>query len=279
MIQECICKIIQSSSILELANGVEGFLEHIALSNNKRHEISQLVGRVMIEAFYLEAVSESGYRLYDAKNSVLKYLANYLQIDQSTEKSIASLKEIATWIQVSYGQKERALISNEKIEMLFKLVDEKYNFTNLILAEQKVDILQIDCTHKMWNAYYSVTVIPKQQLVYDSIILPSQPFDSVISQEFYFLHELGHLFHTRITKEIEMVPEAFYVLVRYILPKEMYLSEKTKAETFADCFASATLYGTLYDNAEIEKSVKMAWEEYMRALIQRYFLPRKEASV
>ena len=278
MLEERIFSICNCDSLFSLADELELFVNHLGSTKNKKNDIQDLFQQIGVYNFYAQYDGGLGCRMFDPKTSVIKYLTNYWQSNLSVNESIKILHNIIKRIRTSFMCMEQPPMSAEKTKELFMLVDEKYNFTNHIFEKENVDILRLEATHKEWNSYYSATVIPKREILYDSIMVLSIPFNSITSQEFCFLHELGHLFHTRITKQIEKIPESFDNFLKYILPKSDHISESSKSELFADLFASATLYDTQYeacDSINLNTPVKAALSEYMRALIQTHF-PIKE---
>lgn len=264
----CIC---DSMSLFSLADNVERFLHHVDSSQNRRKELEEAHHYVCMHEFYAKHDEYPACRVYGPQQSVLKYLTCYWHNNSSTKKEISCLYGIVSKIREFFVGIERPHISTEKIQALFDLADKKYGYTNYVIGDQKADILFLPHSHREWNSYYTATVRPKCEVLRDFIMLLSMPFDSATSPEFCFLHELGHLLHTRITKEIEKVPDSFNDFLAYIAPQTIFL-EHAKAEFFADCFASSVLYDTKYeqfDELKLDGAVKNSLAQYMNFLIQQ----------
>lgn len=274
MLEEHIFHICNSDSLFSLADNLESFVFYLDTSLNKREDISALYQKIRVYEFYAKSESYPGYRVFNTQSSALKYLTNYWRYTSSARKDTENLRNIINRIKKSFVCMQQTLISIEKIKHLFSIVDEKYDFTNLVLGEKKVDILLLESTHKEWNSFYSATATPRQEVLHDFIMISSMPLDSVTNQEFCFMHELGHLLHTRITMNIEKVPESFEQFFAFAFPDGSHISDTAKVECFADFFAIAALLDTEYeplDALHLDKSVKKALSEYMNQLIYQNF--------
>lgn len=275
MLEEHIFHICNCDSLFSLADNLESFLHYLDSTKNKKKALQALFQQINVHNFYSEFEEHSSCRIYNAKASVLKYLTNYWQYNSAANKDVERLCSIIKQIRESFVNMERHLMAAEMINNLFALADEKYNFTNRVLSEKKVDVLLIENTHKEWNSFYSAVVNPGEEVLYDSIILSSIPFNSISSQEFCFMHELGHLLHTRITMKIEKAPKSFEQLLTTMHPSSNHISDSTNVELFANCFAGAVLYDTEYgshDMLKMDGSIIGALDDYMLALIRKSFL-------
>lgn len=203
-------------------------------------------------------------------------LNNWVYLD-SIEENQKNFSELSCLIKATYTNPSGIQISKEKVTELVALSDKKFSVSDKLLCHTPINILLVENTCHYANAVYSVHAKP-DAVIKDLIVL-TYVVDGRVAPEFAFLHEIGHMVHTRVTQKSFVAPRSFDILhsiiTKYIssepasLPREK--RRKLFAEWFAECFAIAVLFKTPYSHLdrhiEISNEDKSAIEKYMSALM------------
>lgn len=214
--------------------------------------------------------------LLDGTEATAAFLLVNWVFRETIEENLESLATISVLLKSTFAPPCGAQIKQPRIDALMQLAITQLPHLDRLFVEDPVTVILADNTCPHANGlYYTNTNISDQQR--DLIVLTWIDND-LVSPEFAFLHELGHLVHTRITGKLFVAPHSFKTLYPLIetyshqpIPcKRSKRANRWLAEWFAEFFAIAVLHGSLYSHldyhSEISDTDRDIIQIYMRDL-------------
>ena len=193
--------------------------------------------------------SNNPFFVFNGIDTIQRFILVNWSFRKAPSENLENLKQLYLSIENIFTVPKGKRITEQQIENMFALVENKFRLSNRLL-HNPVDVLLVDNTCVNSNALYYVNFKNKMK---DLIVL-TYVNDDIVSPEFAFLHELGHMVHTRVTQKMFVSSKSFdrmhELIFRYVGTNNADAPKKwiTKwfAEWFAECFAIAALHNTLY---------------------------------
>ena len=253
MNQFCISNVLDSKDLFELADNLEYFIQQIQRESNKKKLLFNLY-RHLTDATVILDISPPPFHILSHQRSVLFYLKNYWIFQDSSKENINVLTRIIKEIRNSILKPQKPIIDDKKIKELLLFTEKRFSFITNVVQNHPIQILCLNHSHKNCNSYYSAR-LSSDGKIEDRVFITSSERNVDFPKEFVFLHELGHLLHTRITKSLMTVPKSFCMIQERMFQKGLDdVSEKT-AELFADCFGISVLYNSEYEHLNPYKNI------------------------
>lgn len=271
-----IAKVYESSNLFELADNLKELIDVIQTKKSKNKILEKMFSQISWcrEMDYFWSIPTKKYNIYQNVRATQVYLLNYWEFKNTYKENIICLSEIINTIQTNMLEPQKPQISGEMIDSLMNLADSRFQFIEKVLKSSILEILLLDHSHVELGSFYSASFYSDGQVI-DRIIMTCLRHEIDCPHEFIFLHELGHVLHTRITKLPMTPPDSFKVVQKKMFPESLDYPKEKVAEIFADCFAIATLVGSELSQYNpytfIEKEDNIFILAYMWELIQRAF--------
>ena len=224
---------------------------------------------------------KEGYSLLQGTDAVAAFLLNNWTFRESIEENLDNLSVLSTVIRNTFIVPSGRQITERSILTMLTLADDRFSILKRFLLHNPIDILLVNNTCRYANALYYFNSNPRAKIK-DNIVL-TWDADDKVCPEFAFLHELGHMVHTRITQKSFVAPKSFEIvhpiILKYspqdfskpIVGREKKLLARWFAEWFAECFAIAVLHRSPYSHldyhTEIEDDDKDSIKAYMTVLL------------
>lgn len=165
------------------------------------------------------------------------------------------------------------LISISEIDKTMNAIDKKYKLISHLFEQEKLIILRIGCSHKTYNSICNAVRTSEEPPIFHYELYLFHGKNADVGHPVYiFLHELGHILQTEVTKDPRRVPESFLKLSDIATGKKLEQGGLAP-ELFADAFAMAmmqTFDWKEYDPfQEIAPELKNAFQHYMDWLIEK----------
>lgn len=215
----------------------------------------------------LERVPAGGeaYYIADETNWVPIYLLLVWSPSDEISENIHCWHTLAEWLLMEFERTDRLQISENQIRAVMQHLERQYRFCTKILANRPAYFLVLPNRHKSTNSQYYVDLalnIPNKE-----IILLLNIIEEGDQAEAIFLHELGHLLHTRLTGEQWVPPKSFDFLQQAMYNALDDCPKREWCEYFADSFAVAALQDSSFrPNAYMS----MYWEDDKAAIGEYY---------
>lgn len=167
------------------------------------------------------------------------------------------------------------LISVSEIDKTINAIEKKYKLISHLFQREKLTILRMRNSHKTFNSICNAVRLPTEPPKFHYELYLFHQNDPTTGHPVYiFLHELGHILQTEVTRDPTKVPESFCKLSDKITGKQLEQGDFAP-ELFADAFAIAmmqTFDWEEYDSFhEVAPEVKNAFRVYMDWLIEKLF--------
>lgn len=167
------------------------------------------------------------------------------------------------------------LISVSEIDKTINAIEKKYKLISRLFQQEKLTILRMRNSHKTFNSICNAIRLPTEPPKFHYELYLFHQNDPTAGHPVYiFLHELGHILQTEVTRDSTKVPESFCKLSDKITGKQLEQGDFAP-ELFADAFSMAmmqTFGWEEYDSFhEVAPEVKNAFRVYMDWLIEKLF--------
>ena len=265
----CLQNILNSNNLFELTNQIEEYLKLLEMVKDKSNHIKSLHFLLLDKCKGLLTFDiKLPWYVFDGNESVCLFFKNLWRYQNKYEDNRESLSRIVSYIRNNMALPAGPRIALEDIDDMLELADERFDFSEKVLKDNPLKILFLEHSFKDWNGFYSWGMADTGKIE-DQLILTHVNKDAYHTPEFAFMHELGHLTHTRITKKEMSVPDSFTAIPAAVFnikdpsPEDM-------TECFAESFAIAATSGTKYnpyDNVAPEFISSLII--YMQTLIQQ----------
>jgi hypothetical protein len=143
---------------------------------------------------YLEIENHAPYRILKGTQFILVYLMNNWILRDSMEMNRENLRQIRNRIYSDFSSRAGTVISEEQIYKMIALVNDQFSYMSLG-ENSSIDIVIVDFTFNSGNSAYFINLEPA--VTQKDFIALTHVTDLKAQPEFVFLHELGHLLHTR----------------------------------------------------------------------------------
>ena len=268
--QKIIDKLNFCKNLLELADFLETFSEELKTVPNKNKPIEELFSYLSVESFYRP---KSPYVVLTGNDAVKAYLSNYWISNSNKKESFGYISKIIEKIRNEYIPAQSKSLSPTEIHTLMTHANDRFGFIEKVIGSNQIEILVVENSLLNLNALHSATIIGDE--IINKIIIPHSRLDSSCSLEYTFFHELGHVLHTRATKQIETIPASFRLIQEHLFPININCSLHDQCELFADCFAISALAMSEHEKYSpynfILKEDKIILISYMINLIHETF--------
>ena len=266
-------KVLFSKDLFELANNLEQFITYANDNPNKELEYFMLHQKMKGRIYdYSSGKAKAPYVIYNEQESVLVYLANYWDIQMTCEKNIEIFSNVIEEIRTKLLAPNKTMISEDTIVTLLNYVDSVFSLYANVLNGRPLKILRLNHSHVEWNSFYSASIYVSGKI--DDCIMMTHMNDTRFKSEFSFLHEVGHIIHTRLTGKLHTPPESFRLLHKILLSEELDSVPEGADERFANFFAIATLYNSPFAYCDPYEGIPPKEKE--RLLIYMYRLLQGE---
>jgi len=242
--KEIITKILESQDLFELANRLEKFLGFLKDIQNHRNNIlyelyDPLFSWYFDKSFYLK----NPYIIFEGNEGIRLYLKNRWQFYNSYRKNRECLLTVISEIREKIIRPQGQRITVKEIESIMDTLDQKFSFVEKVIDKKHIEIVMLDHSHACWNNFTSISRI--NDIRYYRIITTHIRKESPHSEQYSFLHELGHILHFVLTDSFNALPEGFTKIQRIMFnQRDIPPSNEEMCELFADCFAIAAIYGS-----------------------------------
>ena len=240
MINYFMTKLYKCENLFNLSSYLEELLAATHSVPNRNEILQEIYSEVLLNKLINP---EKSYNVYKHNKSVVCYLMQYWIFRKTYMENAEYLFKIINTIQQEMIEPQKKNISIKSIHRLMEAAEKRFKFCSKVLYSKPLDILIINHSHTYWNGIYSSAMINDCEIK-DTIILPYLRYEVDFPQEFIFLHELGHVLHTRITKISMTPPDSFNMVINRMFPTLQDAPNNQKAELFADCFAISVLCGS-----------------------------------
>ncbi len=265
----------RSKNLFELADNLEHFLTYISKMPNKKQALLELYRQMDAAASFnvLQAeVSTTSYNIFNMSDSIPMYLKSYWTFQETSKQNIQVLTDIIYGIRSKMLPPQSPSLSIDLIVSLLEHIEKRFAFLSRILKESPLQILCLNHSHVEWNSFYSARVYDNGTIK-DNIMLLCPRQETDCANEFIFLHEMGHVLHTRLTKSLWTPPKSFRLVQERMFLDGLGASDKDASELFADCFAIASMFGSKFAKYNpyqfIDKEDNMFLMLYMAGLIKK----------
>ena len=237
--------VINSKNLYELADNIERLiLSFQEIDSRCRQKLmAEFHHMIFVRVFFMSDKNER-VKIYSVEESVIEYFYNYWEFATNFKENKRKLQGIVRKIRNEMIQAKATRLSQEAMQNLINLAEEKFQYITKILKEQPLKILQVDYSHIDFNCYYAATVLD-DQIANDYVIMTCKHKNEKY-QEFSFVHELGHKLHTMITRKLSIPPKSFECF-HYLYGEEDRKDSNIMVEHSADVFAIAVLSNSSYE--------------------------------
>ncbi|MEG1738808.1 MAG: hypothetical protein RR259_11360, partial [Odoribacter sp.] len=269
-------------NLLELKNLLVSLLSNAAESGNDALVALTFMDLVVAADNNLKSANEGNriYHIHSGSAANVGYLLSFIIQAEShdtlnTQTGKDRLRRFTQYVGENIVPPIGASISVSEIDTTIDAIDKKYKLFSRLFKEKKLTILRMNCTHKEYNSICNAVKLPSDipKFQYELYLFHGKNVDSG-HPVYIFLHELGHILQTEVTRSPEQVPESFLKFTEKIIGKPL-VQGNFAPEFFADAFAMAmmqTFDWAEYDPfEEIAQEVKNAFRVYMDWLIEKLF--------
>ncbi|SHH56941.1 hypothetical protein SAMN02745823_00322 [Sporobacter termitidis DSM 10068] len=254
-------KVIKSNDMLDLSKNLKAMDEFIKQSSES-------------DIFYEELYSDirrcvpeqnGAFHIWTGDEWATAYILYQWIIPFFNQWNKKRLVVISNYLEQKYIPAQGKIICPEMVRELLDFIELKYGFLSK-LARNPIDIFIVNNTTKSYNSFYNFS-FDLYGDVHDLIFLSSMRDTQQVTPEFVFLHELGHLIHTRLIKKGFTVPVSFDFLTSQVRMFKDIENDETLAELFCESFALAAFNRTPYEKYVMLDGVKQS----DRDIISFYF--------
>ena len=205
--------------------------------------------------------------LFASREAVLIYLDSRWEFcPTSYAKNIEECGRIIEFVQANVVPPRGERVSEDEIRDIMSINIVERTFTSDF---ENLTFLLVDESFAEANAYYMATGLETGRRR-DLVFVPHALHGFRCPQTYSILHELGHVFHIRVTENLNEVPPGFENILWDIFPGSLSAPREAMWEIFADCFASAMTVKTVYE--KIDPMVTEGFDKKKRRAIHRCIL-------
>jgi|GEM_PF-3049813 len=222
------------------------------------HSVDYSLLHTIFEGFKQQASKNDGssYSILKGPDVMPAFILNTWTFRDNVEDNRNNLSELSRWIRATFTTPSGKQITEKQIVSMFNVAENKFLISERFLLQAPIDILLVNNTCCHANSLYYINSNPN--VVKKDLIVLTHVSDERVQPEFVFLHELGHMVHTRITQKEFVAPRSFDVLHPLIfkysrmdpaVPPKRWL-KKWFSECFSECFAIAVLHRSPYSELD-----------------------------
>lgn len=214
-VYDAVDAVMNSEDILECANYLL-LLSELALQETDRRKVADIFKSRLMDTQFVYVTSlfpipipkcfltlegepeepleeKQNFFYFSGMNAVQQYLSLHIDSQLTPVKLFKSLVPLAQNISNDFIEPSGRQVSKKFIEDILEYLDNNFDFTNKVYGKEKPIFISIDKTHRIWN---SVTAVSKNRNRYHILLYHLKP-ETEVTPEFVFLHELGHVVHSR----------------------------------------------------------------------------------
>jgi len=270
--KDLIGQVLASKTLFELSDNLEKIYNGpLKLTTNKLYKDLYLQLKQVL--FPLGGYQNSSYIIESGTVPVLYYLHSYWGFENTVRKNDIEMKLLVNSIRKEFSEVYNVTVPDSTIESLMIRINEEFPCFFPAMNGLPIKFLKLDNMNKEFAGQYTTSINTINGAIRDAIfVLPVKSAQDSI--EFAILHEIGHLIHTRLTKEYHKLPESFEIILNECIP----LSERSPSkniEVFADFFAAAVMHDSEYEQPskikKIHDSYKSYFKEYFNLLFRHSY--------
>lgn len=280
----------QADSFIEKMASCKDLIALKNLVKDLLHEDDAAIDSVFAELMALRATTaikrafvSKPYAIYSGNAAAVNFMLTHITTRQSAqsvpiESPRAGFENFVCLADENIVPKVGPLVLRKDIEYIIKEIDRKYLLFSTLFGERKLSILRVSNTHLNCNA---LCCSIKSEMGVGFITLNYELFlfhereGAGWHPAFIFLHELGHILQTEISRNPSLPPKSFVQMVNlYKGPR--IKQDKESAELFADAFAIAMI--TIFEWKQLAPQVgfppatSAVYAEYIDWLIGEFLM-------
>jgi len=264
---------IEFDDLIDCGHKLVEFADAAVVVKNKHTIVNQffenLLYTVMIP-YVFDRPDEAHYYLCEKKEAIGMYVYFMIGGKQTPVKSLKKIKQVGEHIIANYTTPIGDIIPKETILEIMECLDAKFSFSKKIMNARLVPIIYaiIPYSNREFN---SQCVVTKENTI-PIVFLYHMRTDDVESANpiAVFFHELGHMLHTRYTKNPHWIPDEILDILRdTCFPTIKEASIYDQCEIFADVLSVGLMQDTKFEEYSLFKCFQADEKKIFEMLVKK----------
>ena len=234
------------------------------VATHSQHDYGQLNQelRARYEQMIMEAFMDRhpGWSVAEGNVACMMYLYRNWAFAEKAEENVAQLTALAEDLIENYEECEEEFLTTDAATETMRIADRVYNFSQHILKDQHLFIFLFQARYRKEDSFCRCMNMTDDSMAADIYMLIPHK-DHEATPQSIFLHELGHCVNIALTRDPEVPPEDFTLVMKLIGVDEV---ECDISEFFAHCFAMSLLIEPDLLNADPFKTVPLSHKQMFR---------------
>ncbi len=227
--------IFEANDLLEMAECLDLFSTYIDSSKDGQAilEMEKLLSSYQDALSMLDA--KLPYLITEKELTIAQYLFNAWPTSGNTDKRLDDILEIVEKVQNMITPPQGERLGEREICYWMDQLESRFKYCTKLFARDKLRISLVDNSIVNQNSIYTGKEV-RENIIHHTIFLTHQVPGMDFPQEHTFLHELGHVLHTAVTRQQARPPASFRQIQEKMFTKSLDWPPIKIAEIFADCF-------------------------------------------
>lgn len=227
--------IFEANDLLEMAEYLDLFATYIGSSKDGQAilEMEKLLSAYQDNLSMLDA--ELPYLIFEKELTIAQYLFNVWPTSGNFDERLDDILEIVEKIQNMLIPPQGERLGEREIRYWMDHLESRFKYCTKLFPRDKLRISLVDNSIVNQNSIYTGKEVG-ENIIHHTIFLTHQVPGMDFPQEHTFLHELGHVLHTAVTRQQAQPPASFRQIQKKMFTKSLDWPPKRIAEIFADCF-------------------------------------------
>lgn len=249
---------MEQQNLLLLADFIDSICRSI-----DNHSVNNSLLHTIFEEFKQKAPknNDNSYSILKGMDIIPAFILNNWIFRENIEDNRRNLSELSRWIRATFIAPSGKQITETQITDMLAVAENKFLIFERFLLQASIDILLVNHTCCHANSLYYIN--SNLNTTKKDLIVLTHVSDERVQPEFVFLHELGHMIHTRVAQKKFTAPRSFDILHPLIFkysrmdpasPPKRWL-KKWFSECFAECFAIAALHKGPYSHLDYHTKI------------------------
>ncbi len=210
------------------------------------------------------------YNIIKNKNAFQCFLANYLLNIETIDDFNVIIGFLKEKLSNFKTKNKTSRITEEEIELCFKLIINKFPEFESILNKIGINILLFNASHKLYNSECTHSVDFNSFQIESYYLKNNDEYKNKgVNPIYVFLHEVGHIVCWLRTRQKDTFPESF--IKEAIMYSGLTSDNKDAYEVYADSFSIAVLHDSKFSQYN---PFQKYYNAHDNELLEKYF--RKE---
>lgn len=219
--------------------------------------------------YYIPDKYKKPYFVLEEKESVSRLLYLIWPRCGHSEKRIIELWKRYEIIRFVINKPGYDGLTQKVVRPLLQHIENKFSFCSKFLSDEYIRVLLANNSLAFKSLFSLETTTPDKKD--DTVIFDISKPDFASMQALNLLHDLGHILHIHLTRDLKEMPENYRAMEYIMLRLGFGYRDTPDCEVFANCFALVAVLGTALEDASelsvMKKDDKDLLEQYFRMLL------------